>query len=71
MGPLDSGPLWSGAPKNIVTFMCSAVFLLNKAIKPFKLVVKKRMRGWRLRRPCVSRRGLTHVLNMETLNVGL
>ena len=39
--------------------------------KPFKLVVKNSMRGWCLRRPRVSRRGLTHVLNMETLEVGL
>ena len=39
--------------------------------KPFKLAVKKTMRGRCLRRPCVSRRGLTHVLNMETLDVGL
>ena len=39
--------------------------------KPFKLVVKNSMRGWCLRRPGVSRRGLTHVLSMETLNVGL
>ena len=39
--------------------------------KPFKLAVKNSMRGWCLRRPCVSRRGLTHVLNMETLDVGL
>ena len=39
--------------------------------KPFKLAVKNSMRGWCLRRPRVSRRGLTHVLNMETLDVGL
>ena len=38
---------------------------------PFKLAVKSSMRGWCLRRPRVSRRGLTHVLNMETLDVGL
>jgi hypothetical protein len=39
--------------------------------KPFKLAVKNSMCGWCLRRPRVSRRGLTHVLNMETLDVGL
>ena len=39
--------------------------------KPFKLAVKKSSRGWCLHRPRVSRRGLTHILNMETLDVGL
>ena len=39
--------------------------------KPFKLAVKNSMRGRCLRRPRVSRRGLAHVLNMETLDVGL
>ena len=39
--------------------------------KPFKLVVKNSMRGGCLRRLRVSRQGLTHVLNMETLHVGL
>ena len=39
--------------------------------KPFKLAVKNSMRGLCLRRPRVSQRGLTHVLNMETLDVGL
>ena len=39
--------------------------------KPFKLAVKNSMRGWCLRRPRVSQRGLTHVLNIETLDVGL
>ena len=39
--------------------------------KPFKRAVKKSMRGGCLRRPRVSRRGLTHVLNMETLDLGL
>ena len=38
--------------------------------EPFKLAVKISMRGWCLRCPCVSRRGLTHVLNMETFDVG-
>ena len=35
--------------------------------KPFKLAVKNSMCGRCLRRPRVSRRGLTHVLNTETL----
>ena len=39
--------------------------------KPFKFVVKNTMRGWCLRRPRVSQRGLTHVLNVRTLDVGL
>ena len=39
--------------------------------KPFKLAVKNSMRGRCLCRPRVSRRGLTHLLNMETLHVGL
>ena len=39
--------------------------------KPFQLFVKNSMRGWCLGCPHVSRRGLTHVLNMETLDVGL
>ena len=39
--------------------------------QPFKIAVKNSMRGRRLRRPRVSRRGLTHVLNMGTLDVGL
>ena len=39
--------------------------------KPFKLAVNNSMRGWCLLGPRVSRRGLTHVLNMETLDVGL
>ena len=39
--------------------------------KPFKLAVKNGMCGWCLRRLGVSRRGLTHVLNVETLDVGL
>ena len=39
--------------------------------KPFKLAVKNSMGGWCLRRPRISRRGLTHVLNMETLDAGL
>ena len=39
--------------------------------KPFKLAVKNSMRGWCPRRPRVSRPGLTYVLNMETLDVGL
>ena len=39
--------------------------------RPLKLAVKKSMRGRCLRRPRVSRHGLTHVLNMETLDVGL
>ena len=39
--------------------------------KPFKLAVKNSMRGRCLRRPRVSRCGLTRVLNMETLDVGL
>ena len=38
--------------------------------KPFKLAVKNSMRGRCLRRPRVSLCGLTHVLNMETLDVG-
>ena len=39
--------------------------------KPFKLAVKNSMRGRWLRRPRVSPRGLTQVLNMETLDVEL
>ena len=39
--------------------------------KPFKLAVKNSMRGRCLRRPRVSRRGLTRVLDMETLDLGL
>ena len=39
--------------------------------KPFKLAAKNSMRGRCLRHPRVSRRGLTHVLNMVTLDVGL
>ena len=39
--------------------------------KAFKLAVKNSMLGRCLRCPRVSRRGLTHVLNMETLDVGL
>ena len=39
--------------------------------KRFKLVVKQSMLGRCLRRPRVSRCGLTHVLNIETLDVGL
>ena len=39
--------------------------------KPFKVAVKNSMRGRCFRRPHVSRRGLTHVLNTETLDVGL
>ena len=39
--------------------------------KPFKLAVKNSMRGWFLCSPHFSRRGVTHVLNMETLDVGL
>ena len=39
--------------------------------KPFNICDKNSMCGWCLRRPRISRRGLTHVLNMETLDVGL
>ena len=39
--------------------------------KPFKLAVKNSMRGRFLRRPRVAQRGLTHVFNMETLDLGL
>ena len=39
--------------------------------KLFNLAVKNSMCGRCLRRPRVSRRGLTHVLNLETLDVGL
>ena len=39
--------------------------------KPFKLDVQNSMHGWCLRRPRVSPRDLTHVLNVETLDVGL
>ena len=39
--------------------------------KPFKLAVKNNMRGRCLCHPRVSRRGLMHVLNMETLDMGL
>ena len=39
--------------------------------KSFKIAVENSMHGRCLRRPRVSRRGLTHVLNMETLDVGL
>ena len=37
----------------------------------FKLAVKSSMHGRCPRRPCLSRCGRTHVLNMETLDVGL
>ena len=37
----------------------------------FKLAVKSSMRGCCFPRPYVSRRGLTHLLNMETLILGL
>ena len=39
--------------------------------KRLKLAVKNSMRGWCLHRPRVSRSGLTHLLNIETLDVGL
>ena len=39
--------------------------------KPFRLAVKNTMRRWCLRRPRFLLCGLTHVLSMETLDVGL
>ena len=44
--------------------------LAERRHTPFKLAVKNSMRGRGLRRPRVSRCGRTHVLNMETLDVG-
>ena len=38
--------------------------------KPFKLAIQNSTRGCCLRRPHVSRCGLTHVLNMDILDVG-
>ena len=37
----------------------------------FKVELKNSFRGWALRRPLLSRRGLLHVLNMHALDVGL
>ena len=37
----------------------------------FKVQVKNSMRGWSLQKPRVSKRGLRHVLNMETMQIGL
>ena len=36
----------------------------------FKVKVKNSMRGWSLQKPRVSKRGLRHVLNMETMQIG-
>ena len=46
------------------------VFNSRHRHKPLKLAVQNSMRGRCLRRPRVSRRGVTYVLNMETLDVG-
>ena len=61
-GSIGQWPIVKRCSKSIVTFMW---------YKAFKLAVKNSMRGRCLRRPRVSRRGLTHVLNMETLDVEL
>ena len=55
---------------NIVTFMCSAVYLPKVGISLFKPTLKNSMRGWCLRRSHVFPRGPRHVLKMETLGEG-
>ena len=37
----------------------------------FKRALKNSMRGWCIRHPTLATRGLAHVLNMESLDVGL
>ena len=37
----------------------------------FKVRIKNSMRGWSLRNPPLSKRAMCHVVNMETLHVGL
>ena len=50
-------------------FVLSSIHVEHRP-KPFKLTAKNSIRGRCFRRPRVSRRGLTHLLNMETLDVG-
>ena len=59
-----------GVPPGI-TFMCATAYLLKTGISLANVDVKNNMRGRCLCRPRVSRRGLTIVLNMETLDPGL
>lgn len=39
--------------------------------RPFKTALKNSMRGWSLRKPRVTRRGMRHVVNMDALDVGI
>lgn len=43
----------------------------EKRNRKFKVGLKHSMRGWCLRHPRLSRRGLAHVVDMESLDVGL
>ena len=67
-GSIGQWPIVERCSKSIVTSMCSAVYLRNTGISLSTFVTKTAWVGGAF---AVSRRGLTHVLNMETLDVGL